>query len=269
MSGSGIHCGKDSSFPVSKRHQLILKFLAHRETEEIGNHSLVLLEAQTQQAVMVKSLRQVVREHYVDPEITAKRLAGLGAPQTAVLFKDHLPKSKTSRSGDIGEILATEVSESSLGYKVPVRRLRWKDGREMALRGDDIIGVLHGMKNRLQILKGESKSRANLSSDVIDEASKSLSRDRGRPTRHSVLFVAERLRDQGNDDLASELENAVLNSFRGCTVEHLLFTLSGSDPKNLLTQHLTAWAKKKRRRHAIGVRIKDHTKFINALFGSL
>lgn len=269
MSRSGTHRGKDSPFPVSKHHQFIRKFLAHRETEEIGNHSLVLLEAQTHQTEAVEKLQHIIREHYIDPEITAKRLAALGAPQTAALFKDHLPTSKTSRSGDIGEILATEVSESSLGYEVPVRRLRWKDGREMALRGDDIIGVLHSKNNRLQILKGESKSRAQLSSGVIDEASESLSRERGRPTRHSVLFVAERLREQGNDDLARELENAVLDSFRGYTVEHLLFTLSGGDPKNLLTQHLNAWAKKKRRRHAIGVQIKDHTNFIDKLFGSL
>lgn len=269
MSGSGARRAKNSSSHLSKRRQFIRNFLAHRETEEIGNHSLVLLEAQTHQTEAVENLQHIIREHYIDPETTAKRLAALGAPQTAALFKDHLPTSKTSRSGDIGEILATEVSESSLGYEVPIRRLRWKDGRNMALRGEDLIGVLRGKKNRLQILKGESKSRAQLSLGVIDEASESLNRERGRPTRHSVLFVAERLREQGKDGLARELETAVLESFRGYTVEHLLFTLTGSNPKNLLTQHLTAWASKKRRRHVIGVHIKDHTKFIDELFGCL
>lgn len=269
MSGRGTHSDKDSSSLHSKRHQFISNFLAHQKSEEIGNHLLVLLEAQTQQAEVIEKLRRIVREHYIAPETTAKRFAALGAPKTAALFSEHLPTSKTSRSGDIGEILATEVSESSLAYEVPIRRLRWKDGRNMALRGDDIIGVLRGKKNRLQILKGESKSRAKLASHVIVEANDALNRERGRPSRHSMLFVAERLREQGNDDLAKELEDAVLESFRGYTVEHLLFALTGSDPKNLLSQHLTACAKKKRRLYAIGVRIKDHTKFIDKLFGGL
>lgn len=269
MSSSGTHSAEDSSSPHSKRHEFIRNFLAHQETEEIGNHSLVLLEAQTQQCEAIDQLRQIVREHYIAPETTEKRLAALGAPQTAALFKEHLPTSKTSRSGDIGEILATEVVESRLAYEVPIRRLRWKDGRDMALRGDDIIGLLRGKKNRLQILKGESKSRAKLASTVIDEASDALSRDRGRPTRHSVLFVAERLREQSKDDLAKELEDAVLESFRGCTVEHLLFALTGTNPKNLLSDHLRLCAKKKRRRHAVGVRIKEHAKFIDELFKGL
>jgi hypothetical protein len=269
MSGSGTRSTPDPSSPGAKRHQFISQLLAHKGTEEIGNHSLVLLEVQIEQNRAIEKLRQIVREHYIAPETTAKRLAALGAPRTAALFKEHLPTSKTSRSGDIGEILATEVAESRLAYEVPIRRLRWKDGRDMALRGDDIIGLLHGKKNRLQILKGESKSRAKLASTVIDEASDALSRDRGRPTRHSVLFVAERLREQSKDDLAKELEDAVLESFRECSVEHLLFVLTGTDPKNLLSNHLKLCAKKKHRRHTVGVRIKEHAKFIYELFEGL
>jgi hypothetical protein len=39
------------------------------------------------------------------------------------------------------EILATELVEEEIGLRVPVRRLRYKDGRNMPMRGDDFIGA--------------------------------------------------------------------------------------------------------------------------------
>ena len=52
-----------------------------------------------------------------------------------------MPQTSRSRSGDLGEILATELVEEEIGLRVPVRRLRYKDGRNMAMRGDDFIGA--------------------------------------------------------------------------------------------------------------------------------
>ena len=135
--------------------------------------------------------------------------------------------------------------------------------------GDDIIGIARTDKDKLQILKGESKSRAKLSAAVLDEAGRALDSNRGRPTRHSVLFVAERLRESGNDSLAEELEEAVLASFRGIAVAHMLFVVTGGPPRNLLEAHLKGAKMKKRIRHAIGVRIEDHQAFIELLYGGL
>lgn len=239
-------------------------------TSAVGRHSLrVLTERNSSRSAVLDDLRELVRGHYVDPKHTARRVASLGGLKTAALLRAHVPTGKKARSGDLGEVLATEIAEQVLEYNVPIRRLRWKDGREMALRGDDIIGVARNGKNKLLLLKGESKSRATLSTAVLDEAGGALDCDRGRPTRHSVLFVAERLREFGEHDLAEELEEAVLASFRGTPVAHMLFVLTGGPPKNLLTTHLKGAARKKRVRHAVGVRIKDHAKFIDLLFGGL
>lgn len=236
----------------------------------VGRHSLrVLTERRGSRDLILDDLRDVIRGHYGDPTLTAKRLDSLGAPKTAALLREHIPTRKKARSGDFGEVLATELAEQELKFDVPIRRLRWKDGREMALRGDDIIGVARNSKGKLLLLKGESKSRVTLSRTTLDEAGGALDRDRGRPTRHSVLFVADRLREIGVDDLAEELEEAVLASFRGIPIEHMLFVLAGGPPKNLLEGHLKGASSKRRIRHAVGVRINDHAKFIELLFGGL
>jgi hypothetical protein len=237
--------------------------------DNVGKHVLlVCTENKGSCDEILDELRNIVRSHYVAPEVIAERIAELGAPKAAELLREHLPTTKTARSGDIGEVLATEFAERKLGFGVPVRRLRWKDGRDMALRGDDIIALVRGAKGRLRFLKGESKSRERLTSSVVTEAANALDQDRGRPSRHSVLFVADRLREQGKGDLARDLEIAVLHSFHKCPVNHLLFTVSGNDPKSPLSSHLSS-CKNIRRRHAVGVRIADHGKFINRLFSEV
>lgn len=240
------------------------------ERVEIGRHILwVLAETEGARDAVIAELCDVVRSHYVSPETMARRLEELGASQTASVMREHLPESKTARSADMGEILATECAEWRLGYEVPIRRLRWKDGREVPLRGDDLVGLSRDEKQRLQFLKGEAKSRAALTTAVIQEATEALGDNEGRPTRHSVLFVAERLRDNGSHDLAAELEEAVLRSFRGLTVEHFVFALAGNDPEKFLSDHLHACAETKQLQHAMGVRVEDHGRFIALVYERL
>ena len=236
----------------------------------IGRHSLVVLsEVVGARVGALDDLRTAVRSHYVDPKLAAKRIAALGAPKTAKLLRAHLPTTKKARSGDLGEILATEVAEQHLAYTVPIRRLRWKDGRDVPLRGDDIVGITRGDDEQLVFLKGEAKSRASLSKSVVTEASTALARDDGRPTRHSVLFVADRLYDEGRDELAQDLEEAVLQGFREVRVEHLLFVFTGTAPEALLLDHLKPNASRGRPRYAVGVHVTDHGDFIEHLYGSL
>ena len=49
-----------------------------------------------------------------------------------------MPQTPKGLSGDLGEISSRpELVEEELGLRVPVRRLRYKDDRNMAMRGDD------------------------------------------------------------------------------------------------------------------------------------
>ena len=254
--------------PSATSIDFIDRWLSIRMAKKGKHVLLICTEKRDSFNDIIEELQEIVRSHYVAPETTIKRLEELGAPQTAKLLREHLPTTKTARSGDLGEILATEFTERKIGFIVPVRRLRWKDGRNMALRGDDIVAIARDPKGRLKFLKGESKSRARLNSNVVKEAAVALDRDYGRPDRFSVLFVAEHLTDQEKDSLAIDLDKAVLNSFRWNSVDHLLFTLSGNDPNKLLSDHLRKCTNNVRR-HAVGVCINDHGKFVHRLFSEL
>ena len=87
------------------------------------------------------ALAETMRSHYDRLERIADDVARLGYEGAANILRATLPRTPRARSGDLGEILATELVEEEIGLRVPVRRLRYKDGREMALRGDDFIGA--------------------------------------------------------------------------------------------------------------------------------
>jgi len=215
------------------------------------------------------NILRLVSRHYESDELAAQRLEALGAPKTAALLREKLPTTKKARSGEMGEILATEIAERHFGWRVPVRRLRWKDGRDMALRGDDLTGIWISKDNELWFLKGESKSRSGSIASAIGDASTALDRDRGRPSRLSVLFVAERLREQNEIALALNLESALTESFRGCTINQFLFALTGTDPEKLLTEHFGNLKKRRPRRYVVGLQVKDHADFIKKVYESL
>lgn len=204
-----------------------------------------------------------VRAHYDDPRHIADDIAELGFPRAAAILRERLPTDARTRSGEVGEILATEFMEHQTGFRIPVRRLRYKDGREMALRGDDFLGI-EEEEGRLAYLKGEAKSGQTIAAGVIATARTRLNDDDGRPTPISLLFVADRLLEGGAEDeaLGRQIRNAVgRGTIRARDVTHGLFTLTGNDRRADLEADLDA-AGGDHGHTSVNLRINDHQEFI-------
>jgi hypothetical protein len=116
-------------------------------------------------------LAETIRSHYDRLERIAEDVERLGYDVAAKILSEAMPQTAKSRSGDLEEILATELVEEAIGLRVPVRRLRYKDGRNMAMRGDDFIGAgYHGKGEKLWLLKGEAKSNKTLGKATVTSA---------------------------------------------------------------------------------------------------
>lgn len=224
----------------------------------------ILAEVRAERKNIMGVLCKVMQTHYVDPKRVSARIRRLGYNEAAKRLNMYLPTDPKAKSGDLGEILATEYVGCRLGFEVPIFRLRWKDGRNMALRGDDLIATSE-RAGRLQILKGEVKSRKTLSPVVVRNAMKQLRRNGNRPSSHTVNFIIDRLEDLGRADLAKLLDNYLDNGVSLGDIHHLLFTLSGNDPAPFFDAALAG-----RRRAvvttAVGLVIEDHSKFINGAY---
>lgn len=208
-----------------------------------------------------------VPSHYAAEERVARALRRLGKPGAADLVTGLLPQTKQIRSGDLGEIYATEWIDAHSGYRAPIKRLRWKDHRNMAMRGDDVIGmILDQATQRMRFLKTEAKSRASLRAQTLTEARAGLDKDNGRPSSHALSFISARLLELANEPLADAIDDALVrHGIPLASVRHLLFTFSGNPPQALLTQSLQAYPGQINQ-WGVGLHVDGHAAFVGAVY---
>jgi hypothetical protein len=229
----------------------------------VGTHKAHhLSEKPGGRAAIERDLDGIVASHYGDPDRFVSRMRRIGYPKAMAALAAKLPRTMKARSGHLGEILATEaVNELLPPFQVVLKRLRWLDGPESAMRGEDLIG-LDRSGTVPRFLKGESKSRVVMSTTVLKEARGALFANDGRPSQHSLGFLADRLRDEGNDALAELIEDQMLlKPIEQRQLVHLMFVLTGNDASKLVEAELASY-RGKIAQIAVSFRIVDHRLFI-------
>ena len=236
----------------------------------VGAHQVrVLTERQGARPTILGDLDASVLDNYDELARLERWANELGLPNAAAVLRDTLPTESRARSGHIGEVLLTEsVPELFPEFLVPIKRLRWVDGRNMALRGEDFIGV-DRRGRRLRFLKAESKSRANLSAGVVQEARDALNNNGGRPTAHALMYIARRLDELGQRELSLIfLEYSLRRQIEDGQLVHLLFTFSGNDSTALLRTDVTNY-RGPIAQQSVGLVVTDHQDFILAIYTRL
>lgn len=232
-----------------------------------SNHLHIMTTRIVDRPTGVQLSAAAVPSHYAAEERIARALRRLGKAGAADLVTDLLPQTKQIRSGDLGEIYATEWIEERSGYHAPIKRLRWKDHRNMAMRGDDVIGmVVDQATQRLRFLKAEAKSRASLRTQTLTEARAGLDKDNGRPSSHALSFISARLLELADEPLADAIDDALVrHGIPLASVQHLLFTFSGNSPQVLLTQSLQAYPGQINQ-WGVGLHVDGHAAFVGAVY---
>lgn len=235
----------------------------------VGNHRLTVVAGRVADtATGVQATAAAVPSHYAAEERIASALTRLGKVAAARMITDLLPQTAQIRSGDLGEIFATEWIDAHSSYRAPIKRLRWKDHRNMAMRGDDVIGFKYDLvTQRLLFLKTESKSRVNLNAHTLNEARIGLDKDGGLPSAHALSFISARLLELGNQaGLVDAIDNALyLHGIPPESVQHLLFTFSGNAPTALLTQALQSYGGPIGQ-WGVGLHVQGHAVFIGDVY---
>lgn len=227
-------------------------------------HQLTASEVKIPDAVTL--VASAVPEYYAAPSRISELLMRLGKPAAAAYVAGKLPTKKTIKSGDLGEILCNAYIFESTRFTLGIRRLRWKDHRDMSMRGEDVLAFNIDPKGVLSILKAEVKSRASMTTAVIEEARAALSYNNELPSPHAVSFVADRLDEAADAALRDALDKAqLLDGIRISQVSHMLFTFSGSNPSKLLTTNLTSYSGGVQQ-YYVTLRVEKHQDFIKSVF---
>ena len=237
------------------------------ETEvDVKDHLLVILRAKKRCAnIGIRLVARTLPHHYVSPDRYSTILANLGKPAAAAYLKDKLPESKSLRSGELAEILAVSYAEQETIWDLATKKLRWKDHREMPMRGDDFIAI--GLENdRILFLKGESKSRSNFGNASVMDAIGTLNANDGRPTPHALAFVSDALSHEGHDVIADRIDAAQYrDGIPLSTVTHMVFAFSENDAEHVLTRALSNYTGKVAQ-FFVGLQVKAHADFVSRVY---
>lgn len=244
-----------------------IKSWCEQTATKVNSQTLIALEVNgAALPTGIAAVAAVVPGHYAAPDRVADILRRLGKPAVADYVRTKLPQGAKSRSGDLGEILATSYVTEFTGYDIGVFKLRWSDHREMAMRGDDILGIRLDPAVKVKFLKGEVKSRTMLGKRTVDEARMALSSSNGRPTPHALAFVADRLFETGETALAEIIDEYQLKArIEVKQLSHLMFMFTGNNPSPLLTANLTDYSGRIPQ-VAVGLRVSTHQAFIKQVF---
>ncbi len=151
-------------------------------------------------------------------------------------------------------------------FDVPIKKLRHKDDRALAMRGNDIVAFDKSTMPP-RVLKGEVKSRTKLSPSTVLEAANALTQYSGRPKAATLAFIAHKLRMVGKADEAKLVEAVQKNPISVGNLQHFIFTLSGNDPAAPLAAHALSVGGVAR--ILVGLRIEDHQEFIQQVFDAV
>jgi hypothetical protein len=235
---------------------------------DLNPHILTLLAAVPHGMTQAKkTIAAAVPAYYTQPKRVAQLLAELGKPAAAKYVAEKLPTTVSIRSGDLGEILCNAYLLEATSYKRGIRRLRWKDHRNMSMRGEDVLGFRIDTDGTLHVLKAEVKSRASMSSTTIESARAALCAHGGLPSPHALAFVADRLKEPGGDKvLANALDTATLvTRLKKAQITHMLFTFSGNNPSAQLEKNLKSYGGKVKQRY-VALHVDGHQAFIKSVY---
>lgn len=220
------------------------------------------LERTGARSIGLAALDKLLADHFVG-EATIVQAGGYS--KSATIIANSLPTNKRTRSGDLGELLATEYLDSETSFTVPIKKLRWKSDREMAMHGNDVIGVDTTSKP-IRVVKGECKSRAAFGGDAVKEAAAGLDLHDGRPNPSTLAFITKRLYEENRDPEAKVFQDLQASgAIAAKNVTHLIFALSGNDP----SEHLAKGPKSKHadiKRENAAIVIADHGAFIASVY---
>jgi hypothetical protein len=207
-------------------------------------------------------LKPLVADHFVG-ESTVMKLGGY--EKAAAVIQNSLPTNKRTRSGDLGELLATEYVNSQTEFTVPIKKLRWKSDRQMPMHGNDVLGLNYNSNPR-RLLKCECKSREQFGDSAVKEASDGLDGFDGRPNPSTLAFITKRLLEENRDNEAkmwSELQTKDLLPAKDLT--QMVFALGGNDPTPALAKCPESKVNGIERKHA-AIRVAGYAEFIDAVY---
>lgn len=235
-------------------------------THGVPTRSLSESDSNIQQ--FVRAMRAWIRDHHARP-VDLERDALRREALIRQGFKPEIsrfPRDPNTQKGNWAEIFLCEYVKPCCHAELPVYRLRYNPNVEQSMKGDDVLAFDLNV-NPVRIIVGEAKFRATSSKTAVIEIVKALERSHRGGLPASLQFVADRLFQEGNEELGRRIEECadlfVRNRLR---IDHLGLLASN----HLAPVHVEEHAKSSTPRLAVmSLNLSDGVGLVEACFNSL
>lgn len=165
-----------------------------------------LTERPSSRPKTITFLREAITRHHASSEQRQRRMEMDAALQRQGLPTRSLyPTREDTRKGNLAEIVLAEYIIANEPVSLPIYRLRYNTNVEQSMKGDDVL-AFDLDANPVRIIVGESKFRADPRKQHVEEIVDALLRSHQVQVPTSLSFIAERLYDQQQPELARKVE---------------------------------------------------------------
>lgn len=196
-----------------------------------------LAELPSKRKVAIEQIAEWIIEHHVDGK-KIKRMQDRKAEIMAkygIKMEDYIdnqnffPRIENTKSGNATEIILSRYLQETAGVQILAYKLTYNPNVDQSMKGDDCL--LFDTKNiTSRIIVGEAKYRAKPSKQTISNMVKNLENSKRLPL--SLPFISTHLTSNGNEDLASQIDDLNFEVSKGripiINVGLLLSTLGNS-----------------------------------------
>jgi hypothetical protein len=195
-------------------------------------HHRPVLERADSRARIKGPLAEAIVDHHVAPEAVAGVLERRGYAKANEFLTRRLPADARTRTGNFGEVLASEHLRQRYGYEMPVFKLRYCEHPNMPMRGEDLVAFrLDDHRTVIGLCVGEAKTAQAFSAQEVRDAHERL-RVAYHPHPVSLCMISNLLHDRG-DPLAEQID-AILErlSSESFPRENWIFIVTGNRPRD-------------------------------------
>jgi len=189
--------------------------------------------------VFIGFMVHALQTHHISPEAFKRRkdmIRKMGVSIDKILPSPY-PKAPTTQKGNFAEVFLAEYLGVTTKAQLPVYKLRYNPNVEQSMKGDDVI-LFDLDSDPVRIIVGEAKFRNTPSKKAIIHLVEELIRSHNSGLPVSLMFVAERLFEDGKEEMGKKVQNcAILFSNNKLRIDYVGLLMSNLDTASIVQKH--------------------------------
>lgn len=192
--------------------------------------------------VLLDYMALALQNHHISPdalEIRKDIIESLRIMDAPIPLSPY-PQNPTTQKGNFAEVFLAEYLCATTAAELPIYRLRYNPNVEQSMKGDDVL-LFDLDSDPVRIIVGESKFRGVPDKQAVVDIVDGLVRSNKAGLPISLMFVAERLFEARNSELAKKVQNcAILFVTNQLQIDYVGLLMSNHNAKRIVNTHASS-----------------------------